>query len=599
MASLTWVDDGTPSLEGEFADVSPVDSYVVELRRNGGDWVEVPASPITDDNSASYSFSVQRGAGNVLARAARVDGYYEMRVSESGDGTVYWTGDTYSPPAAPVSPGISRPDGDTVSISWTTESEAAAAGPAGMAVDVQVAEVDSGGVGPWQFVRRAFRGDMTTGNPSTVGSTLGVEIAVGGSYDAVQETTLSRESRYRVRIRHVIFDGEGPKASQWVYADYGTADSHVESDNFVTGNLVSWGNQSTTPNDSGVISGAPPRARAHLPSGAETGGYYWFGNDGAVLHQYIGDLSSKSGTYVIQLRAAVASQTETVTVEWKYSGSWTQIYEFGAEHNAVGWETHHIPVPDDQHGQWNAFRIICGSNTFDFGLLDRMTFADMSEEFTRPATPTGLEASATETELSATWDALSSYPTRLDFQNRESGASWSTTTNIGTDSTSHTESFSVNSGTLYEVRIQSRRSQFRHGEFGQFFNAFSPVAETGYLPPPRDIVVTDKTATTVSIAWTPANAGEDEQLIYHSRDGGESYTIVGSVTPSETTYQDTELLNGERYTFTVAASTGWATSREDDGTVSDPGDGDGGGETAAPAGFTLGDSLGTNLSGGN
>jgi hypothetical protein len=116
-------------------------------------------------------------------------------------------------------------------------------------------------------------------------------------------------------------------------------------------------------------------------------------------------------------------------------------------------------------------------------------------------------------------------------------------------------------GERYDLRINPRVAQDRHGSYSQSFFGPTTDAATTVLPAPTSLAETDHGYETISISWTDNHDYGDTKTQYKrtSISSWSTYSTVSIGTEAETI---DGLLNGEKYDVRVAANTEHTTTED-------------------------------------
>jgi fibronectin type 3 domain-containing protein len=171
---------------------------------------------------------------------------------------------------------------------------------------------------------------------------------------------------------------------------------------------------------------------------------------------------------------------------------------------------------------------------------------------TPPATPTGLQATAGNAQVSLAWTASSTGAT--SYHVKRSTTSGGPYTQIAAPASANYTDTGLTNGTTYYYVVSAVDSA------GESANS-SQVSATPVAPPAPPATPTGLQATAgnaqVVLSWN-ASAGATSYNVLRSTTSGGTYTAVA--TPTGTNYTDTGLTNGTTYYYVVSASNAAGTS---------------------------------------
>ncbi|MGO8674134.1 MAG: choice-of-anchor tandem repeat GloVer-containing protein, partial [Capsulimonadaceae bacterium] len=170
-----------------------------------------------------------------------------------------------------------------------------------------------------------------------------------------------------------------------------------------------------------------------------------------------------------------------------------------------------------------------------------------------PAVPTGLAATAGNTQVSLSWTASLGATSYNVYRGTSSGAEG--TTAIGTSTTTSFTNIGLTNGVEYYYKVAAVNAG---GTSAQSFEA-SATPEPPIPPAPTALVATAGNAQ-VSLVW-PGSTGATSYSVYRATtSGAEGTTAIG--TSTTTSFTNTGLTNGVEYYYKVAAVDAGGTSAQ-------------------------------------
>jgi len=162
-----------------------------------------------------------------------------------------------------------------------------------------------------------------------------------------------------------------------------------------------------------------------------------------------------------------------------------------------------------------------------------------------PGAPTGLTATAANAQVSLAWAASAGATSYCVYRGTSAGGESGTAVAMGVVATGYTDTGLTN-GTTYYYTVEAVNLGGMSG----------PSNEASATPlPPAPAAPTGLTATAanaqVSLSWTASSGATSYNVYRGTSGGGESATVIGSVTG--TAYVNTGLTNGTTYYYTVKA----------------------------------------------
>ena len=382
------------SLEWTFDPSSgSVDNYEVQISRDGASFTDPTGGPSSPTGTGPHTYGPNSGRG--YNSVVGIDSSFQFRVrAVNTDGTSDWnTSPTvYTEPLPPHNPSVSRPDANTIEISWENKSDIADV------TKVHVREDTGSGYGSWNNF-----GNIYLPNEQT---TIQVGDQAGWTSLVIKEN-----ARYQFRIaseqyQHGSYGGLG----KWVYADYGNDGNVFFEDDFESGDFSAWDDtyhatnhvESGSHHDTGI-------------SGPDQGSNYWAGigvdnTESTWLQKNLGDLSGENDV-LVKCAFAIGSLddgSENFNIEWYDGSTWRVLVEWNHEYNEQGWFEVSEIVPDSWLSTDNRIRVGdttgWGMRDGDFFAVDRVVVGDILHEYTQPAGPSNLSLdTSTDREITASW----------------------------------------------------------------------------------------------------------------------------------------------------------------------------------------------------
>ena len=528
------------------------DHYEVEILRDGGSWVNPAGGPttISDDGSSSYTATYgphnSGGSAKNYAGSVGIDSSFQFRVRAVGpdDEVSNWTssGTVHTTPIPPYNPSVSRPNANTIEISWTVRSDIVEA------YEIYAREDTGSGYGQWDRLDSPWPGDSNVSeDPSQKGNTPTVTYEVGTTYDGGWE--LQSNARYQFRLLSYS-NGE---RSNWVFADYGNSGNVYFEDDFSSGDASAWDSTSGSASVTGTLTSyftAGDNTRT-----PEVGGYAVEMGGPGYVQKSLGDLSGESDVHVRVRVQAASNDTASETGDiWWYDGStWHGIQQWGWEHDGQGWMEYHATVPDSYLSTDNRVRVGRGEGGGgDYIAFDEVIVADLLHEYTQPVPPSNLTLETTaEGELSY------SFTDNMAIQeaSRPFGDLYLDGERVSKHGSTSSTFSGLKDGEEYTVRTRNSPTQFRRGERETWWDVSGP-SDTAItvLPAPTGIAVGTITADTAAISWTDNHDYGDTRVEYKQTDDG-SWTTISTLSRNTEAETLTDLLNGEEYDVRVVAQT--------------------------------------------
>ncbi|WP_189001996.1 fibronectin type III domain-containing protein, partial [Haloarcula pellucida] len=399
----TYVADDQVDLSFD-ADTSdgPINSYDVELSRDGGSWVSPAGGPSSPGSAGTYSYgpSADAAYGSVIG----IDSSFQFRVrAVNTTGTSSWvTSDTvYTTPVPPATPSVNRPDASTVelTVTWRTDL----VGDDGQYFDVYYREDTGSGYGSWTFFDAFTAADANASGTDAKGSSVTATYNVGTTYDG--GVALQDDARYQFRVRHY---NDSSRGSEYVIADYGNEGNVYFEDGFESGDASAW-DSTNLPDGAGETSGVVQALDSRFADTSPAEGSYAVEMfDGGYLRKQLGDLSGESDVHV-RLRWQAASweadAVDALRVRWYDGSAWQTLQTDDWAYNQQGWVFVTISVPDSYLSTDARLEVAQEfQGNYSFTAFDSIVVSDILHEYTSPAAPSGLLTDTTiEDEIGLSW----------------------------------------------------------------------------------------------------------------------------------------------------------------------------------------------------
>ncbi|MFD1512468.1 glycine-rich protein [Halomarina rubra] len=550
---LTYVADDQLDLSFD-ADRSagPVEGYHVEIRRDGGAWMS--ASPagvadVTDDGSATYTESYGPGSDQPYEQVVGVDSSFRFRVKAyntdgSGDEqSSGWAlnggGSVKTSSVAPHDPQITRPDGDTIEVSWERRTDV----PDYVKLQAR-RDTGSGweswtGVGNFGHDTGAW-GDGLDEDWVNSGAAKGerktIRCVVGHPYHSVGTDYFQRDARYQFRLRSVRRTNDATNAdlmSDWVYVEpdpWGAGS--IMDDSFDSGDLSGWtakssdGTDGFNDPDSGLYTDDSfIQAENCGITGPDDGSHYLALQSDDRVSRTLGDLTGHSDVLVYASMATGSMDSENIGqsahVQWSPDGgsTWTTLKSNQWEYNRQGWVQLACRVPDADLGTDCVLRLRGRAYAGDSGCFDNIVVATQRPELTTPSKPADLSVYLDgRGTVQAEWTNTMTFNAGGANQGllyrggeqlaKEVGGNLDEATFTGLDD-----------GATYEVRVSAYIRRYNADGSKLFFNS-GVVSDTTttYLPSPSDLAVEDVQQDVVDLSFIDNAAEKAGYRVYASRE---------------------------------------------------------------------------------
>jgi hypothetical protein len=197
---------------------------------------------------------------------------------------------------------------------------------------------------------------------------------------------------------------------------------------------------------------------------------------------------------------------------------------------------------------------------------------------TPPSAPTGLTATAGNSQVALSWNASSGATSYNVYRSTSSGGEGSTPIASGVTSTSYTNTGLTN-GTTYYYKVAAVNTA---GTSGQSTEASATPAGTVSIPPTPSGLTATAGNGQVSLSWQGSSGATSYNVYRSTSSGGEGSTPVASGVTT-TTYTNTGLTNGTTYYYKVAAVNNAGTSGQSNEASATPAGSSGG---SGPLTFT-------------
>lgn len=512
--------------------------YQIRLSRDGSSYVTPSGGPgRVDGGNLSYTRNYGPSSDSSYATQVGGDSSFRLRIrSKNGDATSIWkySGTVYTSPIPPHNPSVNRPDGTTIDIAWTIQSDIE------NGTEIQYREDGGNGYGAW-----------TTQTTTAAGAT---------SYSFVANS----DARYQFRIRTTASDSG---TSNWTYADYGNNGNVYFSDGFESGDLTAWDTTSLGDADSGVMQSDSSGDLG--VSGADEGTYFLRLDAEDYVEKSLGDLSGETGVFVKCAMAAgsLDSGAENWSVWWYDGSAWQELESIFWEYNKQGWVEVSADVPNSYLSTDNRLRLRAGSGFTgygaDHGAYDRVVVSDVLHEYTTPAAPSGLGLDASiEDEITASWTENATFENDIAADiKRTSSTAYGTDAVLVAGSTSHTYG-RLDDGERYQIRPTPRVEQYRHGSLSTRWTNGTVAAATTVLPAPTGLTLDGVTGDQADVSWTVNHDYGNQRVEVKPTDTTTWQNDSGTLARTTTSYTTTNLLDGEQYDLRVLAVTEHATTED-------------------------------------
>lgn len=529
------------------------DNFRVQVSRDGASYVDLANNPTPGANTTSITATPE--SDNSYDSQVGIDSSFKFRVrAENDSGTSDWaySDTTYTEPVPPSQVSVSRPDGDTIEVTATVESDWASR------LDWEHREDTGSGYGSWSNFE-------TTGG-HTKGDT------VTRTY-TVSNGDIQRDARYQVRVASYEYrdaDNDGNNElleSEFVHADYGNEGNVYFSDDFESGDLSNWDSTGTGNGSNGPTVQGSSHTDLGIGGPAE-GSYYCYIDDSEHITKQLGDLSAESDVIVKAYVASgsLDSSSEYNYLEWYDGSSWQNLRSWGHEYNKQGWIEISALVPSSYLSSDNRVRFTQFDNAYggDHMAVDRVVVSDVLHEYTTPASPTTASINTSvEDEITYDYDdtdTFSNYGNQADIK-RSSSSTW--TRDDGGNAAEPYTYTGLDDGEEYDLRIRQWTSQSRHGTVQQYFHGYSPVeTATTFLPAPTGLSVDAVNGDQATVSWTVNHDYGDQRVEVKPTDTSTWTDDSGTLSRSTTSYTTSHLLDGEKYDLRVLAATEHTTTED-------------------------------------
>ncbi|ELZ48976.1 hypothetical protein C464_06180 [Halorubrum coriense DSM 10284] len=488
-ASAAYVaDDQIDVSISEDASAGDPDNFEVEMRRDEGSWQTPAGGPSSTSTAGTYSYGPSSDSG--YGEQIGIDSKFEFRVravNDAGPSDWTYTDPVRTRPLSPHDPSINRPDGDTLVIEYTDNSDVADK-------TAVFYRKDSGsGYGSWQYTDAISTGAVSKGAQRSL------TVSVGDA------AWFERDARYQFRLRHEhVSSGLD---SGFVYADYGNEGNVYFADDFESGDLSAW--DSTT----GVVAtgdASHPNAADTGINGPDSGSYFATFDAEGFVEKSLGDLTGETSVLV---RCALATgsmdnASEYTEIQWYDGSSWNTVERLDHSYNEQGWVEVHEIIPDSWLSADSRVRVlgVGGLGGGDQHAVDRFVVSDVLHEYTTPATPSNLSLDAsTGREITATWSLSASVAAKADVRDTETwfGPTGDSLTGVNRDSGMETYTFTnLLDGERYRVEVNDSIIQHRRGSPGVEIDSERAAGEaTTNLPAPTALTVSGVTADSADVLF--------------------------------------------------------------------------------------------------
>lgn len=526
-------------------------TYTVQMSRDGAAYTNPSGGNGSPNSDGTYSYGPN--SDNSYDSQVGIDSSFKFRVrAETEHVTTGWnySSTVYTEPIPPHNPSVSRPDANTVEVTYTVQADQASKSVLFYRKDT------GGGYSSWSWT-----GSIDSHGRGATGQTR------TQTFSTSSESWMEEDARYQFKIRSENNDVDPRKDSGFVYADYGNEGNVYFEDDFESGDLGSWDSNNLA-GGAGVQSGG---GTADLTiNGADQGTYYFYGEgkdstSATYLQKDLGDLSNESDVHVRCAFAVASLDTgaEDFGISWYDGSSWQALEHKLWEYNRQGWFEVHATVPPSYLSTNNHIRVGTTTHSGMYGgdhfAVDRVVVSDILHEYTKPSAPSQANLDTpTEGQITATWNTNSPSFFNDNVRWSEVGGG----DDYGGDDGSFTATGLLD-GEQYKFAPRSYKYQPRRGGTGPLWitEAGENTAVT-QLPAPTGLSASINGNEDVDLSWTvnDNNGSGDIDVERSVNNFSNISTISGGESPNATDYLDTGVTSGTTYQYRIERNTAHASA---------------------------------------
>jgi hypothetical protein len=513
--SLTY--DADDQLTLDWDEVSDwggeVGDYEIRIWRRDSDDSASTVTPsggagTVSGGSSSYSETYGPNSDNSYESQVGIDSKFQMLVrayNSAGYSSWNYSNNVYTSPIPPHNPSVSRPDANTIEISWGIETSMA-----GRTI-IYYREDTGSGYGNRQWYDTVTGGESHVSGTYSTGNRVTATYNVGQSYQSGD--ILSEDARYQFRLRHQ--DPSNTRNGELVYADYGNNGNVYFSDDFEDQDLAEW---DYVVQDANIASGGRTDAGV---SGSDSGSYYCQLDAGGRIDANLPDLSNESDVIVkcAFAQGSLDAASESGYLEWYDGSSWNVLRNDNWEYNKQGWYEVTALVPDSYLGSDNTVRFRQPGGGGDYTLVDRVVVSDILHEYTKPAQPSNLSLDNTVTgEITASWNNTPSFADHYDPNHKKTSES---TVSHNSWQQSPATITGLGDGEEYYVEVRANANQDRNGinANNRWRSDYVSSTTITRFPANTSLSVSNITTTSADLSWTNGSSDADAQRVYARQTG--------------------------------------------------------------------------------
>lgn len=213
------------------------------------------------------------------------------------------------------------------------------------------------------------------------------------------------------------------------------------------------------------------------------------------------------------------------------SGSWSVIHT-----NAANSVTYNDTGLSENATWYYRVRAYVGS--------DFSAYSSTVSNTTLLATPTGLSASAVDdAHINLTWTDNSSQETSYRIERSPDNSTWAEIGSTAANATSYADS-GLSELTIYHYRVRGKVGS-NYSSYSSTANATTPAS----FKAPGSMAAETISAYRVRLTWTDLNSTELGTIIERSPNGSTGWTVIATLGPNVTTYDDTTVTPNTTYYF--------------------------------------------------